>query len=72
MASGALSTIWYVGAMAGMAALGAVLRSADDGGAAAFSAHRLALAVHGAAALAALLAASLLPGARRAHRPDGG
>jgi MFS family permease len=63
MASGALSTLRYLGGVVGIGALGVVLQGAGEvSPAAQLDAHRTALWVFAAAMLVALLPAALLPG----------
>jgi hypothetical protein len=63
MASGALSTLRYLGGVVGIGALGLVLRDvAEVDRAAALAAHHTALRVFIGALILALIPASLLPG----------
>jgi MFS family permease len=59
MASGALSTLRYLGGVIGIGVLGVVL---GDGGAGELGAHRTALRIFAAAMLLAVLPSALLPG----------
>jgi MFS family permease len=64
MASGALSTLRYLGGVVGIGVLGVVLGGGTEGTVAGAAAHQTALRLFAVALLLALLPAALLPGRR--------
>ena len=69
MAAGVMSTMRYLGGVAGVAVLGAMLGESDGGGAAIVADHRALLLVFGAALVASAVCAAALPG--RVRVPPG-